>query len=50
MRSCDFDAAQTCMLHLFEKRMEHIFADIEVHLALTPLQPVVYCGLYLEWV
>ncbi|KAF9605441.1 hypothetical protein IFM89_017460 [Coptis chinensis] len=42
IRSCDFDTEQTCVLHSPEKRMEHISSDTEVHLALTPLQSVVF--------
>ncbi|XP_062153998.1 uncharacterized protein LOC133862240 [Alnus glutinosa] len=46
IRSCDFDAEQTCVLHSPEKKMEQISSDIEVHLALTPLQPVVFFGFH----
>ncbi|KAF5177772.1 Transducin/WD40 repeat-like superfamily protein [Thalictrum thalictroides] len=46
IRSCDFDTEQTCVLHSPEKRMEHISSDTEVHLALTPLQPVVFFGFH----
>ncbi|EOX91354.1 Transducin/WD40 repeat-like superfamily protein isoform 2 [Theobroma cacao] len=46
IRSCDFDAEQTCVLHSPEKKMEHISSDAEVHLALTPLQPVVFFGFH----
>lgn len=46
IRSCDFDSEQTCVLHSPEKRMEHISIDAEVHLALTPLQPVVFFGFH----
>ncbi|XP_012079201.1 uncharacterized protein LOC105639681 isoform X2 [Jatropha curcas] len=46
IRSCDFDTEQTCVLHSPEKRMEHISNDTEVHLALTPLQPVVFFGFH----
>ncbi|CAN4079635.1 unnamed protein product [Withania somnifera] len=46
MRSCDFDAEQTCVLHSPEKRTERISSDTEVHLALTPLQPVVFFGFH----
>ncbi|XP_022741246.1 uncharacterized protein LOC111292888 isoform X2 [Durio zibethinus] len=46
IRSCDFDAEQTCVLHSPEKKMEHISSDTEVHLALTPLQPVVFFGFH----
>lgn len=42
IRSCDFDTEQTCVLHSPEKRTEQISIDTEVHLALTPLQPVVF--------
>uniref|UniRef100_A0A7N0UDG6 Transducin/WD40 repeat-like superfamily protein n=1 Tax=Kalanchoe fedtschenkoi TaxID=63787 RepID=A0A7N0UDG6_KALFE len=44
--SCDFDTEQTCVLHSPEKRTEHISSDTEVHLALTPLQPVVFFGFH----
>lgn len=46
IRSCDFDAEQTCVLHSPEKRTERISSDTEVHLALTPLQPVVFFGFH----
>ncbi|GLT76209.1 hypothetical protein SLA2020_478820 [Shorea laevis] len=46
IRSCDFDAEQTCVLHSPEKKMERIASDTEVHLALTPLQPVVFFGFH----
>lgn len=46
IRSCDFDAEQTCVLHSPEKKMEQISSDSEVHLALTPLQPVVFFGFH----
>ncbi|XP_038719297.1 uncharacterized protein LOC120012104 [Tripterygium wilfordii] len=46
IRSCDFDAEQTCVLHSPEKKTEHISFDTEVHLALTPLQPVVFFGFH----
>lgn len=46
IRSCDFDTEQTSVLHSPEKRMEHISSDTEVHLALTPLQPVVFFGFH----
>ncbi|XVF17724.1 hypothetical protein REPUB_Repub10bG0148300 [Reevesia pubescens] len=46
IRSCDFDAEQTCVLHSPEKKMEHISSDAEVHLALSPLQPVVFFGFH----
>ncbi|KAL3734266.1 hypothetical protein ACJRO7_023592 [Eucalyptus globulus] len=46
IRSCDFDSEQTCVLHSPEKRMEQISIDTEVHLALTPLQPVVFFGFH----
>ncbi|CAH9060859.1 unnamed protein product [Cuscuta epithymum] len=46
IRSCDFDVEQTCVLHSPEKRTEQISADTEVHLALTPLQPVVFFGFH----
>ncbi|KAM1091189.1 hypothetical protein ACFX2J_018508 [Malus domestica] len=46
IRSCDFDAEQTCVLHSPEKKTEQISSDTEVHLALTPLQPVVFFGFH----
>ncbi|XP_048128024.1 uncharacterized protein LOC115746944 isoform X2 [Rhodamnia argentea] len=46
IRSCDFDSEQTFVLHSPEKRMEQISSDTEVHLALTPLQPVVFFGFH----
>ncbi|PIN18240.1 hypothetical protein CDL12_09092 [Handroanthus impetiginosus] len=46
IRSCDFDSEQTCVLHSPEKRTEQISIDTEVHLALTPLQPVVFFGFH----
>lgn len=46
IRSCDFDAEQTCVLHSPERKMERITSDTEVHLALTPLQPVVFFGFH----
>ncbi|XP_057955522.1 uncharacterized protein LOC131149253 [Malania oleifera] len=46
IRSCDFDSEQTCVLHSPEKRMEQISSDTEVHLALTPFQPVAFFGFY----
>ncbi|KAJ4955041.1 hypothetical protein NE237_011824 [Protea cynaroides] len=46
IRSCDFDTEQTCVLHSPEKRMEKISSDTEVHMALTPLQPVVFFGFH----
>lgn len=46
IRSCDFDTEQTCVLHSPEKRSEQISSDTEVHLALTPLQPVVFFGFH----
>ncbi|KAI3452045.1 hypothetical protein Pfo_008710 [Paulownia fortunei] len=46
IRSCDFDCEQTCVLHSPEKRTEQISIDTEVHLALTPLQPVVFFGFH----
>ncbi|KAA3461298.1 COMPASS component SWD1 [Gossypium australe] len=46
IRSCDFDSEQTCVLHSPEKKTEHISSETEVHLALTPLQPVVFFGFH----
>ncbi|XP_072994208.1 uncharacterized protein [Typha latifolia] len=46
IRSCDFDTEQTFVLHSPEKRTEHISSDVEVHMALTPLEPVVFFGFH----
>ncbi|KAK0603672.1 hypothetical protein LWI29_007382 [Acer saccharum] len=46
IRSCDFDTEQSFVLHSPEKKMERISVDTEVHLALTPLQPVVFFGFH----
>ncbi|XP_027336237.1 uncharacterized protein LOC113850080 [Abrus precatorius] len=46
LRSCDFDSEQTCVLHSPEKRTEQIYSDTEVHLALTPLQTIVFFGFH----
>ncbi|KAJ8453150.1 hypothetical protein Cgig2_008034 [Carnegiea gigantea] len=46
IRSCDFDAEQTCVLHSPERKMEPISSETEVHLALTPLQPLVFFGFH----
>lgn len=46
IRSCDFDLEQTWVLHSPEKRTERISSDTEVHLALTPLQPIVFFGFH----
>ncbi|KAH1082248.1 hypothetical protein J1N35_022009 [Gossypium stocksii] len=46
IRSCDFDAEQTCVLHSPQKKSEHISSDADVHLALTPLQPIVFFGFH----
>ncbi|GLU19989.1 hypothetical protein SLE2022_362080 [Rubroshorea leprosula] len=46
VRSCDFDAEQTCVLHSPETNMERITSDAEVYFALTPLQPVVFFGFH----
>ncbi|KAH9663477.1 WD REPEATS REGION domain-containing protein [Citrus sinensis] len=46
IRSCDFDTEQSFVLHSPEKKMEPISVDTEVHLALTPLQPVVFFGFH----
>ncbi|XP_020588710.1 uncharacterized protein LOC110030375 [Phalaenopsis equestris] len=46
IRACDFDCEQTLVLHSPEKRTEQISLDAEVHLALTPLQPVVFFGFH----
>ncbi|WVZ25767.1 hypothetical protein V8G54_004311 [Vigna mungo] len=37
---------QTCVLHSPEKKTEQISSDTEVHMALTPLQPVVFFGFH----
>ncbi|KAI5430984.1 hypothetical protein KIW84_035216 [Lathyrus oleraceus] len=44
IRFCDFDLEQTSVLHSPEKKTEQISSDAEVHMALTPLQPVVFFG------
>lgn len=44
IRFCDFDLEQTCVLHSPKKKTEQISSDAEVHMALTPLQPVVFLG------
>ncbi|XP_019054695.1 PREDICTED: uncharacterized protein LOC104605594 isoform X2 [Nelumbo nucifera] len=46
IQSCDFDTEQTCVLYSPEKKMEQVSSDTEVHLALTPLQPVVFFGFH----
>lgn len=46
IRSCDFDTEQSLVLHSPEKKSEQVSADTEVHLALTPLQPVVFFGFH----
>ena len=46
IQSCDFDTEQSFVLHSPEKRTEHIASDAEVHLALTPLLPVVFFGFH----
>ncbi|XP_042488927.1 uncharacterized protein LOC122069057 isoform X2 [Macadamia integrifolia] len=46
IRSCDFDTEQTCVLHSPEKKTEQISSETEVHMALTPLQPVVFFGFH----
>ncbi|CAK7337638.1 unnamed protein product [Dovyalis caffra] len=46
IRSCDFDTEQSWVLHSPEKKMEPISFDTEVHMALTPLQPVVFFGFH----
>lgn len=46
IRACDFDCEQTLVLHSPEKKTEQISLDTEVHLALTPLQPVVFFGFH----
>ncbi|KAK7263111.1 hypothetical protein RJT34_30696 [Clitoria ternatea] len=46
IRSCDFDLEQACVLHSPEKKTEQISSDTEVHMALTPLQPVVFFGFH----
>ncbi|XP_044470052.1 uncharacterized protein LOC123199208 isoform X2 [Mangifera indica] len=46
IRSCDFDTEQTFVLHSPEKKSEKISIDTEVHLALTPLQPVAFFGFH----
>ncbi|KAK7252842.1 hypothetical protein RIF29_37075 [Crotalaria pallida] len=46
LRSCDFDLEQTCVLHSPEKKSDQVSSDAEVHLALTPVQPVVFFGFH----
>ncbi|XP_068636702.1 uncharacterized protein [Aristolochia californica] len=46
IRSCDFETEQTSVLHSPEKRTDQISSETEVHLALTPLQPVVFFGFH----
>lgn len=46
IRSCDFDTEHTFVLYSPEKRVERVTADTEVHIALTPLQPVVFFGFH----
>ncbi|KAK7331107.1 hypothetical protein VNO77_25321 [Canavalia gladiata] len=46
IRACDFDLEQTCVLHSPERKTEQISSDTEVHMALTPLQPVVFFGFH----
>lgn len=46
IRSCDFDTEQSWVLHSPEKKMEPISFDTDVHMALTPLQPVVFLGFH----
>ncbi|KAL9378370.1 hypothetical protein Peur_029705 [Populus x canadensis] len=46
IRSCDFDTEQSWVLHSPEKKMEPLSFDTEVHMALTPLQPVVFFGFH----
>ncbi|KAK8685898.1 hypothetical protein V6N13_124930 [Hibiscus sabdariffa] len=46
IRSCDFEAEQTCVLHSPEKRTDHISSDADVYFALTPLQPIVFFGFH----
>ncbi|KAF9678466.1 hypothetical protein SADUNF_Sadunf07G0037900 [Salix dunnii] len=46
IRSCDFDTEQSWVLHSPEKKMEPVSFDTEVHMALTPLQPVVFFGFH----
>ncbi|MED6221335.1 hypothetical protein PIB30_053492 [Stylosanthes scabra] len=46
LRTCDFDLEQTYVLHSPEKKTDQISSDSEVHLALTPLQPIVFFGFH----
>lgn len=46
IRSCDFDTEQTLVLYSPEKRTDQISLETDVHLALTPLQPVVFFGFH----
>ncbi|KAG0486664.1 hypothetical protein HPP92_008759 [Vanilla planifolia] len=46
IRSCDFDSEQTLVLHSPEKKSERISSETDVHLAMTPLQPVAFFGFH----
>jgi hypothetical protein len=46
IRSCDFSTEQTLVLHSPEKKSDHVSIDTEVHLALTPLEPIVFFGFH----
>ncbi|KAF8673894.1 hypothetical protein HU200_048341 [Digitaria exilis] len=46
IRSCDFATEQTLVLHSPEKKSDHVSIDTEVHLALTPLEPIVFFGFH----
>uniref|UniRef100_R7W694 Transducin/WD40 repeat-like superfamily protein n=1 Tax=Aegilops tauschii TaxID=37682 RepID=R7W694_AEGTA len=46
IRSCDFATEQTLVLHSPEKKTDHVSIDTEVHLALTPLEPIVFFGFH----
>ncbi|RHN54057.1 putative transcription factor WD40-like family [Medicago truncatula] len=46
LRSCDFDLEQTCVLHSPDKKSDKVYSETEVHLAMTPLQQVVFFGFH----
>ncbi|GLJ44307.1 hypothetical protein SUGI_0927300 [Cryptomeria japonica] len=46
IRSCDFDTEHTFVLYSPEKKADRLSSGTEVHIALTPLQPVVFFGLH----
>ncbi|KAH9298243.1 hypothetical protein KI387_029925, partial [Taxus chinensis] len=46
IRSCDFETEHTFVLFSPEKRADRLSAGTEVHIALTPLQQVVFFGFH----